>query len=61
VDFFVQKIGQLLLRLNPLSWAPEASMLTTRPSKPLWKTEQLLSFTVAATDYRVMQHHVPEV
>jgi hypothetical protein len=34
-DFFTQKIRQLRLNLNPQTWVPEASMLTTTPPKPL--------------------------
>jgi hypothetical protein len=33
--FFAQKIRRLWPGLNPRSWVPEVSMLTTRPSKPL--------------------------
>jgi hypothetical protein len=35
VDFFTPKIRWLRLGLNPQSWVPEASMLTTRPLKLL--------------------------
>jgi hypothetical protein len=35
VDFFARKIRQLRPGLNPQSWVPEASMLTTRPPNPL--------------------------
>ena len=35
VDFFARKIRRLRPRSNPRSWVPEASMLTTRPPKPL--------------------------
>ena len=35
VDFFARKIRRLRLGSNPRSWVPEASMLTTRPPKPL--------------------------
>jgi hypothetical protein len=44
--FFARKIRQLPPGLNPRSWVPEASTLTTRPPKPLtrmswpWKTIQ---------------------
>jgi hypothetical protein len=34
--FFSRKIRQLRPGLNPWTWVPEASMLTTRPPKPLW-------------------------
>jgi len=34
-DFFARKIRRLRPGLNPRSWVPEASMLTTRPPKPL--------------------------
>jgi hypothetical protein len=32
-DFFAQKIRRLQPGLNPWTWVPEASMLTTRPPK----------------------------
>ena len=32
--FYVRKIQQLRPGLNPQTWVPEASMLTTRPPKP---------------------------
>ena len=35
VDFFARKIRRLRPGSNPRSWVPEASMLTTRPPKPL--------------------------
>jgi hypothetical protein len=35
VDFFARKIGRLRPGLNPRSCVPEASLLTTRPPKPL--------------------------
>jgi hypothetical protein len=35
VDFFARKIRRLRPGFNPRSWIPEASMLTTRPPKPL--------------------------
>jgi hypothetical protein len=35
VDFFARKIRRLRPGLNPWSWVPEASMLATRPPKPL--------------------------
>ena len=35
VDFFTRKIQRLQPGSNPRSWVPEASMLTTRPPKPL--------------------------
>jgi hypothetical protein len=35
VDFFARKIRLLRPGLNPRSWVPEASMLTTRPPQPL--------------------------
>jgi hypothetical protein len=34
-NFFAQKIWRLQPGLNPQTWVPEASMLTTRPLKPL--------------------------
>ena len=34
-DFFARKIRRLRPGLNPRSWVPEASTLTTRPPKPL--------------------------
>jgi hypothetical protein len=34
-DFFARKIRRLRPRANPRSWVPEASVLTTRPPKPL--------------------------
>jgi hypothetical protein len=34
-DFFARKIGRLRPGLNPRTWIPEASMLTTRSPKPL--------------------------
>jgi hypothetical protein len=37
--FVARKIRRLRPGLNPRSWVPEASMLTTRPPKPL--TEEL--------------------
>jgi hypothetical protein len=36
VDFFARKIRQFRPGLNPRSCVPEASMLNTRPPKPLW-------------------------
>jgi hypothetical protein len=33
--FVARKIRRLLPGLNPLSWVPEGSMLSTRPPKPL--------------------------
>jgi hypothetical protein len=39
-DFFAQKIRRLRPGLNPRSWVPEASTLTTRPPKPLWGGER---------------------
>jgi hypothetical protein len=33
--FVARKIRRLQPGLNPLTWVPEASMLTTRPLKPL--------------------------
>ena len=33
-DFYVRKIQRLRPGLNPQTWVPEASMLTTRPPKP---------------------------
>jgi hypothetical protein len=36
--FFAQKIRRLWPGLNLWSWVPEASMLTTRPPKPLFST-----------------------
>src|SRR5215475_10099917 len=33
VEFFVRKIRRLRPVLNPRSWVPEASILTTRPPK----------------------------
>jgi hypothetical protein len=33
--FFARKIPRLQPGLNPQTWVPEASMLTTRPLKPL--------------------------
>ena len=35
VDFFARKIRRLRPGSNPRSWVPEASMLTTRPPKPV--------------------------
>ena len=35
VDFFARKIQRLRPGSNPRSWVPEASMVTTRPPKPL--------------------------
>ena len=35
VDFFARKIRRLRPGWNPRSWVPEASMLITRPPKPL--------------------------
>ena len=37
VDFFARKIRRLRPGSNQRSWVPEASMLTTRPPKPLSK------------------------
>jgi hypothetical protein len=34
-DFFARKIRLLRPGLNPQTWVPEASALTTRPQKPL--------------------------
>ena len=33
-DFYARKIQRLRPGLNPQTWVPEASMLTTRPPKP---------------------------
>ena len=33
-DFYVRKIQRLRPGLNPQTWVPEASLLTTRPPKP---------------------------
>ena len=33
-DFYVRKIQRLRSGLNPQTWVPEVSMLTTRPPKP---------------------------
>ena len=41
VDFFARKIRGLRPGSNPRSWVPEASMLTTRPPKPLTNIEVL--------------------
>ena len=38
--FFARKIRRLRPRSNPRSWVPEASMLTTRPPKPLRRLKQ---------------------
>jgi hypothetical protein len=38
-DFFVQKIRRLQPGLNPRTWVPEASMLTTRPLMSLLKRQ----------------------
>jgi hypothetical protein len=35
-EFFARKIRRLRPVLNPRTWVPEASMLTTRPPKPLF-------------------------
>jgi len=40
-DFFARKIRQPRPGVNPRSWVPEASTLTTRPPKPLRTTEVL--------------------
>ena len=37
------KIQRLRSSLNPQTWVPEASMLTTRPPKPSWDLEKLLT------------------
>jgi hypothetical protein len=37
--FFARKIRRFQPGLNPRTWVPEASMLTTRPLKPLVKEE----------------------
>jgi hypothetical protein len=42
-EFFARKIRRLRPGSNPLCWVPEASMLTTRPSKPLSSTLPLTS------------------
>ena len=34
-DFFARKIRRFQLGMNTRTWVPEASMLTTRPLKPL--------------------------
>jgi hypothetical protein len=36
-DFYIRKIRRLWPGLNPRTREPEASMLTTRPPKPLWE------------------------
>jgi hypothetical protein len=40
VDFFTR------LGLNPWSWVPEASMITTRPPKPLWIGKRWLIYMI---------------
>jgi hypothetical protein len=42
--FSPRKIRRFRPSLNPRTWVPEASMLTTRPSKPLRVELQLLLF-----------------
>jgi hypothetical protein len=43
VDFFARKFRRFRSGSNPRSWVPEASMLTTRPPKPLIKIMSNLS------------------
>ena len=35
-NFYARKIQRFRPGLNPQTWVPEASMLTTRPPKPSW-------------------------
>jgi len=46
-DFFVRKIRRLRPDLNPRTWVPEASTLTSRPPKPLigWVNDWKFSTT----------------
>jgi len=66
--FFARKIRRLQPGLNPRTWVPEASMLTTRPLKPL-RTHctrgrmQKISSTPGFDPRTVQpttQHHIPE-
>jgi hypothetical protein len=47
--FFARKIRWLQPRLNPRTWVPEASMLTTRPLKPLATFKPTTVLSIAAT------------
>jgi hypothetical protein len=51
VDFFARKIRRLRPGSNPRSWIPEASMLTTRPPKPLLKGGSLLLIALFNYNY----------
>jgi hypothetical protein len=61
VDFFAQKIRRLRLGSNPRSWSPEASMLTTRPPKPL-KCMGMSSINIDAVqitaDNQIIQQYI---
>jgi hypothetical protein len=46
VNFFAQKIRRLWLGSSPRSWVPEASILTTRPPKPLGSIVQRIFYGV---------------
>jgi hypothetical protein len=52
MDFFAREIWQLQPGLNPRSWVPEASLLTTRPLKPFWNPWlRTLESEITATCY----------
>jgi hypothetical protein len=57
VDFFTWIIQRLRPDSNPRSWVPEASMLTTRPPKPLClgTQRQLATAEITATCGMVLQ------
>jgi hypothetical protein len=61
VDFFAQKIRWLQPGLNPQSWSLEASLLTTRPPKPL-KCMGMSSINIEAVqitaDNRIIQQYI---
>jgi len=55
--FFVWKIWRLRPGLNPRSWVPEASKLTTRPPKPLTLYNNVM--VLCSFNHRIMnnKHH----
>ena len=50
VDFFARKSRRLRPGSNPRFWVPEASMLTTRPPKPLL-------FVICTTNFYCIRKH----
>ena len=61
-NFYVRKIQRLRLGLNPQTWVPEASMLTTRPPKPSTrysKFELLIVHFMQLTKLNYYQKQLP--